>query len=260
MSGARPTTARRQVRVNVEPGVPQKLLAEALGTAFLTLIGGAAVTSTNTLLSATKPHGALTEADLGIIGLSFAIALAISVYAIGKISGCHINPAVTIGFWLTGRIEAWLAALYIVAQFAGAVVAGLGILVIYGTQAAKVPGGMGVTSYAATTAGWQAFVAEAIGTFIFMFVITAMAADSRSPTGWAGLIIGLALGVVIMMMGGVTGASLNPARSFGPALIQSLFHGPVDWGQYWVYVAGPVVGAVAGAFAYDYLAQPKRAS
>lgn len=260
MAGARPTTARRQVKVSLEPSVLQKLIAEALGTAFLTLIGCAAVTSTNTLINAVKPHPGLTEADLGIIGLSFAIALAISVYAIGKISGCHINPAITIGFWLTGRIEAWLAGLYIVAQFIGAIIAALGILVIYGTQVAKVPGGMGVTSFAPPTAAWQAFLAEAIGTFIFMFVITAMAADSRAPTGWAGLIIGLALGVVIMMMGSVTGASLNPARSFGPALIQSLFHGKVDWGQYWVYVAGPILGSICGAFAYDYIAQPKKAS
>lgn len=258
MSGARTTTARRQVRVSTEPSVGQKLIAEALGTAFLTLIGCAAVTSTNMLMNADKAHPGLTQADLGIIGLAFAIALAISVYAIGKVSGCHINPAITLGFLATRRIEAWLAVLYIIAQFVGATIAGLGILVIYGTQAATQTS-MGVTSFAAPTAAWQAFVAEAIGTFIFMFVITAMAADPRSPTGWAGLIIGLTLGGVIMMMGGVTGASLNPARSFGPELIQSLFHGTVDWSQYWVYLAGPIVGAVLGAFAYDFIAEPRKA-
>lgn len=258
MAGARPSAARRQVRASVEFGVPQKFVAEMLGTGFLTLIGCAAVTSTNTLMNSAKGHPALTQADLGIIGLAFAIGLAISVYAIGKVSGCHINPAITIGFWLTGRIEASLAIIYIVAQFIGAILAGLGILVIYGTQAATQTS-MGVTSYAPPTAGWQAFVAELIGTFIFMFVITALAVDPRSPTGWAGLIIGLTLGVVILMMGPVTGASLNPARSFGPMLIKAIFGGKVDWGQLWVYIVGPVVGGVLGALAYDWISGAKRA-
>ena len=259
MAGARPTTARRQVKANADPGKPQKFVAEMLGTGFLTLIGCAAVTSTNTLMNATKPHAPLTQADLGIIGLAFAIALAISIYAIGKVSGCHINPAVTIAFWISGRIDAPLAGLYILAQAIGAFLAGLGILVIYGTQAATQTS-MGVTTFAPPTAAWQAFLAELIGTFIFMFVITAMAADPRSPTGWAGLIIGLTLGGVIMMMGGVTGASLNPARTFGPELVQTIFKGPSEWGQYWVYLLGPIIGAALGAFAYDFLAEPKRAS
>ncbi len=252
MSAAR--TAARRIQATTAPSVLQKLAAEAVGAAFLTLIGAGAVTATNTL---SKGHP--TQADVGVVGLAFAIALAISIYSIGKVSGCHINPAVTLALLATRRMEVWLGGLYIVAQFLGAVVGALGILVIFGTGAAKVPGGMGVTSFAATTAGIQAAGAEAIGTFILMFVITAMVVDSRAPTGWAGLAIGLTLGAAIMVMGTVTGGSLNPARSFGPLLIQWLFHGTVSWGQYWVYVVGPVVGAVAGVFAYDVIAQPKRA-
>lgn len=254
MSGARSGAARR-IKVSQEPTVVQKLVAEGLGTAFLTLVGAGAVTATNTL---SKGHP--TQADIGVVGFAFAIALALAIYSLGRVSGCHINPAVTLGMLATQRIKPALAGLYIIAQFVGAVVGALGIVVIFGTGAANVPGGMGVTAFAASTTPVQAAAAEAIGTFVFLFVITAMAADPRSPTGWAGLVIGLALGGIIMMMGSVTGSSLNPARSFGPALVQTLFHGKVDWGQFWVYVVGPIVGGVLGVVAYDLIAAPKRAS
>jgi glycerol uptake facilitator protein len=253
MSAARAAGARR-IPVTAAQSVPQKLAAEALGTAFLTMIGAGAVTAMNTLNKGRAP----TQADMGVIGLAFAIALGLSIYSIGKVSGCHINPAVTLAMLATQRIEAWLAGLYIVAQFIGAIVGALGIIAIFGTAAAKVPGGMGVTSFAPPINSIQAAGAEAIATFVFVFVITSMAADSRAPVGWAGLIIGLTLGGFIMMMGTVTGASLNPARSFGPDFIQAVFGGKVDWGQYWVYVVGPIVGGVAGVFAYDWVSDAKR--
>jgi glycerol uptake facilitator protein len=251
MSAAR--TAGRRVQANTAPSVFQKVAAEFLGTAFLTLIGAGAVTATNTL---SKGHP--TQADIGVVGLAFAIARAIAIYSIGKVSGGHINPAVTLALLATRRIEPVLGGLYIVFQLLGAILGALGIIAIFGTGAATVPGGMGVTSFAAPTSAIQAAGAEAIATFIFMFVITAMAADSRAPTGWAGLVIGLTLGAMIMVMGSVTGGSLNPARSLGPDVIQAVFHGKVDWSQYWVYVVGPIVGAIVGAFAYDAVAQPKR--
>ncbi len=255
MSSSRAGTVRK-IGTRAESATARKFLAEIIGTAFLTFIGAGAVTETNVLIA--HGHAHLTEADLGIIGLSFAFALAISVYSIGKVSGCHVNPAITIALLATRRIEAWLAGVYIVAQFIGATIGALGIILVFGPAAAKVAGDMGVTSFASPTNAIQAAAIEAVGTFIFMFVITAMAADSRSPVGWAGLIIGIALGVVIMVIGPITGGSLNPARSFGPALIQTIFGGKVDWSQYWVYVAGPIVGAVAGAFAYDAVSEAKR--
>ena len=235
----------------------RRLLAEGIGTAFLTLIGCGAVTAADTLNTAGK-H-ALAMGDLGIIALAFGLALAIAVYAIGKVSGCHVNPAVTIGMLLSRRIAVVPAVLYIVAQLVGATVAGLGLIVIYGSTAAKATS-MGVTSFAATTSPLQAAGVEAIGTFIFLFVITAMAADSRAPSGWAGLIIGLTLAAVIMAVGVVTGGSLNPARSFGPEVVKMLYGGKVDWGQYWAYVVGPVVGAIVGVFAYDFVSDNRRGS
>lgn len=244
-------------RVSSASPFPVRLfLAELLGTAFLTLIGCGTVTATDSLDAASKHQ--LTISDLGIIGLAFGLALAISIYTIGKVSGSHVNPAVTLGMAVSGRIKPVTALLYIVAQLVGAALAGLAILVIFGSHAATATS-MGVTSFGASTSPLQAAAIEAIGTFIFLFVITAMAADSRAPSGWAGLIIGLTLAAVIMAIGSVTGGSLNPARSFGPELIKSLFGGAADWSQYWVYVAGPIVGAVLGVLAYDFVANTRKA-
>jgi glycerol uptake facilitator protein len=249
-------TARTATRVKasaaIDAATARRLCAEGLGAAFLTLIGCGAVTATDSLNAAGKHSLAIS--DLGIIALAFGLALAIAIYALGKVSGCHANPAVTIGMLVSRRIDPTLAALYIVAQFVGAIVAGFALIAIYGSAAAKTTS-MGVTSFGASTTPLQAAVVEAIGAFIFLFVITAMAADSRAPAGWTGLIIGLTLAAVIMMEGTVTGASLNPARSFGPELIKALYGGKPNWSQYWVYVVGPIVGAVAGVFAYDYVAK-----
>lgn len=255
MSAARSAGAR-QVRVSAEPSNLVKMLAEGLGTAFLVFVGCGAVASA-TLLGATLKEKAFTEAEFGIIGLAFAIGICAAAYTIGKVSGAHVNPAITIGFWATRRIDTPTAAMYIIAQFIGAVIGALGVVEVFGTQVAKL-NGLGATAYMEPTSAIQAMFAEAIGTFIFMMVITSMANDSRSPAGWGGLIIGLTLGGIIFVMGSVTGASLNPARTFGPYLIQSLFGGPITWGQIWVYMVGPIIGSVAAAFTYDYLAKPRR--
>lgn len=238
------------------PSTVRVMLAELLGTAFLTLIGCGTVTAANSLDAASKHQ--LTISDLGIIALAFGLALAISVYAVGKVSGCHVNPAVTLGMLASGRIKVVTAVEYIIAQLAGAALAGLALVVIFGGTAAKATS-MGVTSFGPTTSPLQAAATEAIATFVFLFVITAMAADNRAPAGWAGLIIGLTLAAMIMCVGMVTGGSLNPARSFGPELIKNLFGGTVDWSQYWVYVAGPVVGAILGVLAYDLVADTRKA-
>jgi glycerol uptake facilitator protein len=248
--------AARRVQVSTGPTILYKAVAELVGTAFLTGIGTAAVVSTEKLIAAGKVP--LTQADLGFIALAFALALAISVYSIGKVSGCHVNPAVTTAMVVSGRMTIMDAAWYYVAQVVGAIIGSLGVLAIWGADVAKTTS-LGVASFAPPTSSFQAMVAEAIGTFIFVFVITAMAGDPRAPAGWAGLIIGLTLGVVILMMGAVTGASLNPARSFGPMLVKTIFGGKVDWGQLWVYIVGPVVGGALGALAYDWITGAKRA-
>ena len=240
-----------------QPTLTQKLGAEALGTALLTLIGAGSVTATLTLEGAGKT--AFTEADLGIISFAFAFIIMAMVYTIGKVSGCQINPAISIALSLTGR-QAWMdTVFYVIAQFVGGIVGALGIVAVFGTTAAS-GSILGVTHFADSTPLIQAVAAEAIGTFILVFTVYGIAVDPRAPAGWAGLVIGLIVAGIIFVVGPVTGASLNPARSFGPVLIQALFGGTQYWGQYWVYIVGPVVGGALGAFAYDLVAAPKAAA
>ncbi len=235
----------------------QKLTAEALGTALLTLIGAGSVTATLTVESAN--NAPFTEAELGVISFAFAFVIMAMVYTIGKVSGCQINPAISVALSLTGR-QSWAdTALYVVAQFVGGILGALGIVALFGTSAAS-NSILGVTAFADSTPAIQAMVAEMIGTFILVFTVYGIAVDPRAPAGWAGLIIGLIVAGIIFVVGPVTGASLNPARSFGPVLIQALFGGKAFFYQYWVYVIGPVVGGALGAFAYDFLAAPKAAA
>src|SRR6266513_2818593 len=200
--------------------IRQRFLAEVLGTAALVLVGPGSVIATLTLAGKAVP--AVTEADL--LGISFAFGFIITalVYAIGKVSGCHINPAVT---------------------FAHAVTFG-----------------MGQTHFAAdasTSYYLQAALAEAAGTGLLLFAILGIV-DGRSPNQLAGLVIGGAVVGIILIFGPVTGASLNPARAFGPELVQAIAGGSTFWTQYIpVYLIPGLVGAALATFAYDYLANPR---
>ncbi len=210
-----------------EPSLTRKLVAEFLGTGLLTLIGAGSVTATITLEAGSKAP--FSEADLGVISFAFAFIIVAMVYAIGKISGCHINPAVTVALALTRRVDWGTAAAYIVAQFIGAVAGAFGIVAMFGTDAAS-KSILGVTSFGATVSPVQAIVAEGIGTFILVFAIYGVAVDPRSPS-----------------------------RAFGTVFVQALMGGKSFYGQYYVYVIGPVVGGALGGLVYDFLAQPKLA-
>lgn len=238
-----------------EPTLVQKLAAEFLGTALLTLIGAGSVTAANTLEGGSGAK--FSFADLGVIALAFGLIIVALVYTIGKVSGCHINPAVTIALAATGRID-WVTAVeYIVAQYIGALLGALGILVMFGTGAAQ-HSILGVTSYGANVSWFQAIVTEAIGTFILVFTIFGVAVDGRAPVGWAGLVIGLVVAAIIFVLGPVTGAAINPARALGTTLIQAWFGGKAFYDQILVYIIGPVVGGLLGAFAYVYVANPEK--
>jgi len=240
-----------------QPTMIQKLAAEFLGTALLVLIGAGSVTATTVLEAGTGAK--FSEADLGVISLAFGFIIVAMVYSIGKISGCQINPAVTIALALTGRVDWITAGAYIVAQFAGAIVGAFGIVAMFGSSVAQ-HSMLGVTSYASGTPPLQAIAAEAIGTFILVFTIFGVAVDSRSPVGWAGLVIGLIVAGIIFVVAPVTGSSLNPARTFGTVFVQALFGGKAFYDQFYVYVIGPVVGGALGAFAYEFIAAPKAAA
>jgi glycerol uptake facilitator protein len=248
-----------------KPTLMQRLVAEAVGTLLLVFIGagtGTAVGILNKLVAA-ENNGIKAIADapnmgnLLIIALAHGLALLIAVYTIGKISGAHVNPAVTIGLASVGKI-AWMDAIwYIVAQAVGAILGALAIVAIFGHSQA-IPAGLGATYYTSASpyAHWQALAAEAGGAFILVFAIMGVIVDKRAPEGWAGLVIGFALAAAIMVCGTVSGASVNPARTLGPDLVLVMFKGVNHFGQYWVYVVGPVAGGIVAALFYNFLARP----
>jgi glycerol uptake facilitator protein len=201
---------------------------------------------------------AVTEADLLAISFAFGFIITALVYAIGKVSGCHINPAVTFALAVTKRMPWKEVPLYWISQYIGAVIGAFAIWGVFGSNA--VTFGMGQTHFAAdasTTYYLQAALAEALGTGLLLFAILGIV-DSRSPGQLAGIVIGGAVVGIILIFGPVTGASLNPARAFGPELVQAIAGGATFWTQYVpVYLIPGLVGAAGAAFLYDFLANPR---
>jgi glycerol uptake facilitator protein len=230
------------------------MVAEVLGTALLVLVGPGSVVAT--LVLAGKSVPAITGADL--LGISFAFGLIITalVYALGKVSGCHINPAVTFGLALTKRHPWREVPGYWGAQVVGAVIGAFGIWAIFGHTA--IVQGMGMTSFNESTTTWaSAIFAEGIGTFMLIFAILGIV-DHRSPGDLAGLVIGGVVIAIIMIIGPVTGASLNPARAFGPELVSAIGGGLTHWNQLIpVYILPGLVGGGLAAVTYDFIAHPR---
>ena len=178
---------------------------------------------------------------LGVVGVAlvFGLVIMVMVYATGHLSGAHINPAVTIAFTLIRHFPAREAAAYVGAQVAGATAAALVLLAVWSDK----PAHLGATI--PTVGAGSALLYEALLTAFLMFVIMAVATDTRAVGAAAAIAIGGTIGLDALFGGPVTGASMNPARSFGPALASG------EWRDFWVYVVGPVVGAAAGALAYQ---------
>ena len=238
----------------------KRFVAEAVGTFILVFFGAGAAAVTLMLAAGTTPA---TPFNIGIgalgglgdwlaIGLAFGIAIAGSIYALGRVSGCHINPAVTIALFATGRFPGRDVGPYIVAQLLGAAAASLLFAWAVGPDAVAI-GGLGATAPFAGIGYLQAIVIEAVGTFLLMLVIMGAAVDERATPGFAGLAVGLAVAGIITTTGNLTGASLNPARTFGPYLGDWLLAGQNLWEFFPIYIIGPIVGAVLAAFLYDYL-------
>lgn len=220
----------------------KKYLAELLGTFVLVFMG------TGSAVVAGKYIGFLG------ISLAFGISVLVMVYAIGHISGCHINPAITIAMLLNGKIPAKDAVIYIIVQSIGAIIASVLLLNIM----AGFPGydlatnGLGQNGYgAASPAGFtmaSCFIAEVVLTFIFLIVIFG-STSKNAPAGFAGIPIGFALAIIHMVGIPITGTSVNPARSLGPALVA----GGTALSQLWVFVVAPIIGAVFAALVWKYL-------
>ena len=239
----------------MEHSLPQRALAEVLGTALLVLVGPGSVVATLLLAGDSKP--AVTGADLLGISFAFGLVIAALVYALGKVSGCHINPAVTFALAATKRFPWREVPAYWASQVVGAVIGALGIWAVFAHSGIDL--GMGQTSFNHASTTWgQAIFAEGIGTFILMFAILGIV-DSRSPGDFAGLVIGGTVIAIIMIVGPITGASLNPARAFGPEFVSALGNGATHWNQLIpVYVLPGLAGSSVAAFAYDFLATPRR--
>jgi len=199
--------------------------------------------------------GRLDYAGLGIIALAFGLVVALAIYAVGTTSGAHINPAVTVALAAARRFSWAEVAPYVVAQLLGAFTGAMLIVAYVGSRATGL-GSVGLTALGPGVNGLQGIVAEALGTFLLVFTIMAVAVDERAPAGWAGFLIGLAVATEIMLIGPFTGGSVNPARSFGPYLVNQLFGGSTPWSEFYVYIVGPLVGGVAGALCYDVLVRP----
>jgi aquaporin Z len=220
-----------------------KALAEFIGTFTLVFFGcGAAVI-------AGPAVGATT---VGVLGIAFAFGLAIvaMAYAIGAISGCHVNPAVSLGVLVAGKMSVGDFVLYVIAQCLGAIVATAVLYLIMSGKGAGWDGGLGANGWGEGYMGGyntlSAFVFEAVATFIFLVAILGVTRPG-TPThiaGFAGLAIGLTLTLIHIVGINVTGVSVNPARSLGPAL----FTGGSALAQLWLFIVAPAVGAiVAGA-------------
>lgn len=229
----------------------RKCLAEFVGTAFLIYVGCGTLVASGYL-----SHNKATFAmgDLLGVALAFGLALAVMVYAIGHISGCHINPAVSFALATVRRMSWGEAGAYIAVQLLGGLLGALLIAVTFGGTAARTLG-YGATDYNLLFVNYfGAIVVEAITTFFLLFVVMAMVIDKRASAGWAGLIVGLTLALGVMVAGVVTGGNLNPARAFGPTIIQMLFGGAYPFSHMFVFFIGPIIGGIAGAFSYEFMA------
>ncbi len=243
-----------------EISIIKRSLAELVGTFALVFIGTGAAVITLLLAEGQANKGGF---NIGIgygglgdwlgIGLAFGFIIMCMIYVFGHISGTHINPAVTLALWATKRFPSGDVIPYIAAQLIGAVLGSLALVAVLGTRAVTV-GGLGATAPFMDVSYTQAIICEAIATFFLMLTIMGVAVDKRAHGQFAGFAIGMVVAVDIVVTGNITGSSLNPARTFGPYLGDTLFGGPNLWEFFPIYVIGPILGALIAAIVYDYIA------
>jgi aquaporin NIP len=221
------------------PGLWRRAAAEGLAAFALVFAGCGAI------IADASYGGALGTVGVALV---FGLVIMVMVYATGHLSGAHINPSVTLAFTMTRHFPAREAAAYIAAQLAGAVAAALALLAVW----PDAPANLGATL--PSVGAGSALVYELLMTAFLMFVIMAVATDTRAVGAAAAIAIGGVIGLDALFGGPVTGASMNPARSFGPALASG------HWTDFWVYLVGPVAGAGLGALAYQLVRGPASAA
>jgi glycerol uptake facilitator protein len=229
--------------------------AETIGTALLILFGDGVVAAV--LLNKSKAQ----NSDWIVIALGWGLAVAIGVYAIGQFSGAHLNPAVTLGFWIEGTTDGSDVPKYLIGEFLGAFAGATLVFLSYyrhfgdtedpGLKLSVFSTGPAIRDYK-----WN-IVTEIIGTFALVFGVFAIV-DNAAPgdSGLTPLLIGLLVAGIGLSLGGPTGYAINPARDLGPRIIHAIMpipgKGTSDWGYSWVPVVGPLIGGVLGGLAYDW--------
>ncbi|MDD4848646.1 MAG: MIP family channel protein [Bacteroidales bacterium] len=215
----------------------KKYISEMIGTMVLVLLGcGSAVFN----------GGCGTTAQVLTVAFAFGLSVVAMAYCIGGISGCHINPAITLGVWLSKRMSSKDAILYMVFQVIGAII-GSAILyaLVQGIDVTATQTGANGFTCSTTTA----FIAEAVFTFIFVLVVLGVTSSTKGNSNFAGLAIGLTLVLIHIVCIPITGTSVNPARSIGPAL----FEGGQALSQLWLFIVAPFVGAALSALVWNCL-------
>ena len=227
---------------------PAAYVAEFVGTLLLVFFITAVV---SLYVVESTPQNPAPFIDFSVIGLVHVLLLFVLIQTLAVISGAHFNPAVTVALTVLRQIKPPDAAIYIVAQLAGAVGGALLTKALLLDEGRAVDYGATLVSSRLDESIFPGMIAEALGTFFLMWAIVGVAVNPRATKEWAALAIGGALGMGVMVIGPLTGAGFNPARSFGPALVSG------EWGGFFdfllVYVAGPVIGALAAALLYFYV-------
>lgn len=242
-------------------------VAEFVGTALLILLGCGV--NANVTLGKTGGHGS----GWIVIATGWGMAVGLSVYAVGRISGAHINPAVTLGLFSIGQVEGSLVPIYLSAQMLGAIFGATLVWLTYmphwaATEDPATKLGVFATGPAIAATPWN-FFAEAVGTFVLVFGVLAIGANASELTGgemdlsavFATGINPMLVGVLVwgigLSLGGLTGYAINPARDLGPRIAHAIWpiagKGDSNWGYAWVPVLGPIVGGVAGALLFQWL-------
>jgi MIP family channel proteins len=228
---------RPPAQLTIEPRTVSAYAAEGVGT-FLLVFFICAVISVG--------NAGVLQLDLAGLGMLHALTLGVLVYALAASSGAHFNPAITVAMLAIRQIRVRDAAAYVVFQLAGGALAGLLVLLLFHHAGASVNYGATAidAKVIASASPWLGLIAELAGTFMLMWAVMAVAVNPRGEKHFAGLVIGGGLGLAVMVFGPATGAGLNPARWLGPALVSGTYP------DFWVFIVGPIAGALLAAFGY----------
>jgi len=227
--------------------------AEVIGTALLILLGNGVVAGVLLNLSKAQNSGWI------VITWGWGMAVMVAVFAVGQFSGAHLNPAVTIGFWVAGTIDGGDVPKYLAGEFVGAFIGATLVWLSYLPHwAVTEDPGLKLACFSTAPAIRQTaanLITEIVGTFVLVFGVLAFFADkATAATGLGGLLVGLLVLSIGLSLGGPTGYAINPARDLGPRIMHAILpiagKGPSDWGYAWIPVVGPIIGGIIGALAY----------